>query len=225
MHIKFLVIPAVLLCQATIAQTGTSSLTLTQATPTTPAAAPATTPPGDSNATPSAPAPVPAVGSISSEEAAAEGRVSYLDYKSVYEASTVEEEVKMAAERFALTPSQQEVWLTAATDRRVAEKVAREKLDSKTANYERDGVYRGLRNSHNTFHEIITGYLTPNQKQAMELDRQILQEKQQRMAKLPPPPPPAPTVTVAPVDSSAIKETEKSKTGKKSKKKKKAVMQ
>jgi hypothetical protein len=145
-----------------------------------------------------------------------------MDYKSVYEAATIEEEVKMAAERFNLTPSQQDVWLSAAVDRREAERQAREKLDSKAANYEKDPVYRGLRSSQNTFYETIIGYLTPAQKQAMETDRAILQEKQKRLAKLPPPPPSTPTVTIAPVDSTAIKEAEKSKgTGKKSKKKRK----
>lgn len=132
----------------------------------------------------------------------------------------------MATERFSLTPDQADIWLTAATDRRAAEKKVRETLDSKAETYERSNVYRGLRTSLNTFHETITGYLTPAQKQALENDRMIIQEKQRRLAKLPPPPPPAPvdTVSVAPVDSTAIKqEAEKSKgKSKKAKKKKKA---
>jgi hypothetical protein len=162
----------------------------------------------------------------SSPGSGGETRTAIVDYKSVYEAATVEEEVKMAAERFNLTPSQQEVWLNAATDRRAAEKQSQDKLGSKNANYERDGAYRGLRTAHNNFHQSIVGFLSPAQKQAFERDRLILQEKQQRLAKLPPPPPPAPTVTVAPVDSAAIKDSDKSKSkskGKKSKKKKKAV--
>jgi hypothetical protein len=138
----------------------------------------------------------------------------------VYDAPTVEEEVKMAAERFSLTPAQQDAWLAAAVERRETEKPAREKLDSKSSSYEKEGAYRGLRSSQNMFYETIIGYLSPAQKQAFETDRLILNEKQKKLAKLPPPPPPAPTVTVAPVDSAAIKKEEKAK-GKKSKKKKK----
>jgi 1,2-phenylacetyl-CoA epoxidase PaaB subunit len=150
-------------------------------------------------------------------------QIAIIDYKSVYETATIEEEVKMATERFNLTPSQQDMWLVAATDRRATEKQAQEKLDSKAANYEKDGIYRGLRSAQNTFYETIIGYLSPVQKQALETDRLIMEEKRKKLAKLPPPTP-APTVTVAPVDSAAIKETEKSKVkSKKSKKKKKAV--
>jgi hypothetical protein len=150
-----------------------------------------------------------------------------MDYKSVYDTPTVEEEVKMAAERFNLTPSQQEVWLTAATERRETEVPARGKIDSKAANYEKESAYRGLRSAQNTFYETITGYLSPAQKQALETDRMIVQEKQKRLAKLaPPPPPPASTVTVPPVDSIAIKQAEKEKkTSKKSKKKKQPIAQ
>jgi 1,2-phenylacetyl-CoA epoxidase PaaB subunit len=206
MRFKFLIIPSVLIFQVAGAQNSSESVTSSQATVTTPAAAASSTP-----VMPPVSSPLPA----SSEST----QTSIMDYKSVYETATVEDEVKMAAERFALTPSQQDIWLAAATDRRAAEKQAREKLDSKAANYEKDGVYRGLRSTHNTFYETIIGYLTPAQKQALETDRLIMQEKQKRLAKLPPPPPPAPTVTVAPVDSAAIKQADKSK--KKSKKSKK----
>ena len=194
------------------AQNGSAALTPVP-TATTPAAAASSTPvvpPAD----PAAPAPV------SAESSGNMNATLIMDYKSVYETATVEEEVKMAAERFSLTPEQQDIWLTAATDRRLAEKQVSDKLaNSKEGDYDKNGVYRGLRTSHNTFHETITGYLSPTQKQALERDRLILNEKQKRMAKLPPPPPPAPTVTVAPVDSAAIKEPETGK--KKSKKKKK----
>jgi len=146
------------------------------------------------------------------------------DYKSVFEAPTVEDEVKMATERFSLTNDQQEMWLVAATDCRQAEKQAYDKLGSKSQDYQKASVYSGLRSSLTTFHETVVGHLSPSQKQALESDRLILEEKRQRLAKLPPPPPPAPTVTAAPVDSSAIKQAEKDKkTGKKSKKKKKAT--
>jgi hypothetical protein len=150
-------------------------------------------------------------------------QASILDYKSVYEAPTIEEEVQMAAERFNLTPSQQEVWLTAATDRREVERQSRAMIDSKAQNYEKEGAYKGLRVAQNEFYETVIGYLNPAQKQAMETDRVIMQEKQKKLAKLPPPPPPVTTVTVAPVDSTLIKKEEKSKTsGKKTKKKKQA---
>jgi hypothetical protein len=152
--------------------------------------------------------------------ASGNGQTAIVDYQSVYDAPSLEEEVKMATERFNLTQSQQEVWLTAATDRRKAETFAKGQLDSKSTNYERGPVYKGLRNAHNTFYETIIGYLTPVQKQALETDRVILEEKRKRLAKIAPPP--APTVTVAPVYSTAIKEAEKPKdTEKKSKKKKK----
>lgn len=146
-----------------------------------------------------------------------------MDYKSVYEAGTAEEEAQMAAERFNLSKSQQEVWLTSAIDRRQSEKQAYEKLNSKDMNYSKDAVYMGLRISQNTFYETVIGYLNPAQKQALELDRTIRNEKQRRLAKLPPPPPPAPTVTVVPVDSVAIKEQEKIKAAEKKPKKKKKV--
>jgi hypothetical protein len=144
-----------------------------------------------------------------------------MDYKSVYETATLEEEVEMATGRFHLTPSQQDVWKVAATERRITEKQVYEKLESKDTDYSRDAMYKALRTSHNTFYEAIIGYLNPNQKQAIEFDRTVIAEKQKRLAKLPPPPPPAPTVTVAPVDSAALKESEKVKAGKKTKKKKK----
>lgn len=213
MRFKFLIIPLVLILQVASAQNGPASLTLSQGTTTTPVSVASSTP-----VVPPVSTPLPA--------SATSTQTSYLDYKSVYEAATIEEEVKMAAERFNLTPAQQDIWLTAATDRRETEKQVREKLDAKAPNYEKDGMYRGLRSSQNMFLETITGYLTPTQKQALETDRLILEEKRNRLAKLPPPPPPAPTVTVAPVDSAAIKEAEKGKgTGKKSKKKKKPAIQ
>ena len=211
MRFKFLSISTVLLFQVAGAQTGTTSATMSPAGTLTPVSAAASGPTNTSEASGSA-------------NASSSDQIAIIDYKSVYEAPTVEEEVKMAAERFSLTQSQQEVWHNAALDRRQAEKVVQDKFDAKASNYEKDGAYRGLRTSHNTFYEIITGYLTPVQKQRMESDRLILQEKQNRLAKLPPPPPPAPTVTVATIDSTAIKEAEKAKSkgkgkGKKSKKK------
>ena len=127
-----------------------------------------------------------------------------MDYKSVYEAATLEEEVQLATKRFDLTKSQQDVWSVAAFDRRLIEKQVYEKIDSKDPNYSKDASYRGLRTAQNTFYETITGYLKPAQKQALEVDRAIMHEKQSRLAKIPPPP--APTVTVAPVDSTLIKE-------------------
>jgi hypothetical protein len=148
-------------------------------------------------------------------------KVSYLDYKSVYEAESLEEEVKMATERFKLSPAQKEIWEQAAIDRRLVEKQASEKLDANKSSYEKEPVYRGLRTAQNTFHATIVGHLTPAQKQAFETDRLILQEKQQRLAKLPPPPAPIATVTVVPIDSVAIKEKEKTKSKSKAKKRKK----
>src|SRR5207237_10072490 len=73
-----------------------------------------------------------------------------MDYKSVYEASTLEEEIQMAAKRFNLTKSQQDVWAAAAFDRRIAEKQVYEKFDSKTMDYSKDANYRGLRTAQNT---------------------------------------------------------------------------
>lgn len=194
--------------QVATAQSGTASLSASEGSVTTSVT--------DSSAIAAAPpAATAAAGNPSS-------RMAILDYKSVYEAPTVEEEVKMAAERFNLTQSQQDVWLEAATDRRITERQAREKLDTNTnqASYSRDDVYRGLRMSQNTFYEKVTGYLTPTQKQAFENDRLILNEKQKKLAKLPPPPPPAPVDTLAPVDSTMIKEPESGK-GKDKKSKKK----
>jgi hypothetical protein len=150
--------------------------------------------------------------------------ISIMDYKSVYEAATLEEEVQMATERFNLTKPQQEAWATAAVDRRETEKQTRAKLESKTNDYSKDAVYRGLRSAQNQFYETITGYFDPSQKQLLEKDRIIIEEKRKMIAKLPPPVI-APTVTVAPVDSTAIKaEMEKNKKIKaKSKKKKKPI--
>jgi hypothetical protein len=203
MRLKFLIISPVLMFQAGLAQNGPSSLTAGQGTSSTTAS---------NNVVVTEQPPV-----VSSSYST---QTAIIDYQSVYEAPTLEEEVKMATQRFNLTPSQQDVWLSAATDRRQAEKIAREQLDSKSA--EKGPAYKGLRMSQNTFYEIIIGYLSPAQKQALETDRVILEEKRKKIAKLAPPP--APTVTVAPIDSSAIKAAEKPKeTGKKPKKKKKAV--
>jgi hypothetical protein len=216
MRLHLLLIPSAFIFNFAVAQNGSASLSTAQATVTAPVSPASSTPVVP--ATPETPAPV-------SIPAAEEERTAIIDYKSVYEATTVEEEVKLAAERFGLSASQQDMWLQAATDRRLTEKQVREKLDSK-ADFDRDGVYRGLRASQNTFHETIMGYLNPTQKQSFETDRLILQEKQKRLAKMPPPPPPAPTVTVPAVDSAAIKASEEPKAkGKKSKKKKKAVSQ
>ena len=218
MRFRFLIIPSVLVLQVAEAQNGSASLTANQGTTTSQISTPVSTP-----ASPS----VSAVAPVSPADPAtpaspATTQTLIMDYKSVFEAATVEEEVKMAAERFNLSPSQQDIWLTAATDRRIAEKTARAKLDSKDQNLMKEPVYRGLRTSLNTFHETIVGYLTPTQKQALETDRLIQEEKRQRMAKLPPPPP---TPTVVPVDSSAIKAAEiKESKGKKSKKKKKPAV-
>jgi hypothetical protein len=151
-------------------------------------------------------------------------REKIVDYKSVYETSTVEEEVKMATSRFELTKSQQDIWLEAATERRLTENKFRDQANVKGADNNKDAAYRELRTSQNTFYETVIGYLSPAQKQKLEVDRNILNEKQKKLAKIPPPPPPpTPTITAVPVDSAAIKESEKKKAaGKKSKKKKKA---
>lgn len=213
MRSKLLLLPAVFMLQFASAQTGTSSVTLSQETAPSPGPAASSTPVIPANPTPAPESPVT-------------DQVAIMDYKSVFETATVEEEVKMATERFNLTAAQQDVWLSAAKDRRETEKQAREKLNAATSNYEKDPVYRGLKSSQNTFHETIVGYLSPAQKQSLEADRLILLEKQKRLAKLPPPPPPAPTVTIAPTDSTAIKEVESEKMkDKKSKKKKKSATQ
>lgn len=204
MRYLFLIFPLLSLAQLASAQTS-SSITTDEIIVTSPPAVP--------NPLPSEPA--PAVTSSESD------RTSYLDYKSVYEAGTLEEEVKMAAERFKLSASQQEIWLTAAKDRRNDEQQAKVKLESNMSSYEKEPIYRGLRTAQNTFYNTIIGFLSPVQKQAMETDRLILQEKQQRIAKLPPPPPPAPTVTVMPVDSVVTPEPEKEKPKGGSRKKKK----
>jgi hypothetical protein len=208
----FFILPATLIIQLAGAQNGPSALTVSQGTL------------ASITVTPSSPVSLTDAPSL---PLAPEGdNVNIMDYKSVYEAATLEEEVQSAAERFKLTKSQQDVWTEAAFDRRQAEKIARERLDSKTTDYSKDAVYRGLRTAQNSFYEIITGYLSPAQKQAMEDDRTILHEKQRRLAKIAPPVV-APTVTVAPVDSTAIKEqilkeAEKIKAAeKKSKKKRK----
>ncbi|MGZ3882719.1 MAG: hypothetical protein ACXVPQ_07730 [Bacteroidia bacterium] len=207
MRFKFLIIPSVLIVQAAVAQTHSSYLATGEGTPTTTVEAAA-----------------PVADQAHTLTSSVPGETAIMDYKSVYESATTEEEVKMATDRFNLTKSQQEIWLTAAADRREAEKKAREQLESKDPNYSRDAVYKGLKSSQNTFYETIIGYLSPTQKQALETDREILEEKRKRVAKLPPPPPPAPTVTVAPVDSTAIKAAEKAKIqNKKTRKKKKTV--
>jgi hypothetical protein len=208
MRYRFFIIPAALIFQVAGAQNSIASFPASQGT--------ATTTPATSSATVT---PVSSTPSSISEST----QTPIMDYKSVYEAATLEEEVQMATERFHLTQAQQEIWQSAATDRRIIEKQVYAKLDSKDTDYSKDAVYRALRTSHNNFYEAIVGYLNPNQKQALEFDRAVIQEKHKRLAKLPPPPPPAPTVTVAPVDSAAIKQSEKAKaTGKKSKKKRKA---
>jgi 1,2-phenylacetyl-CoA epoxidase PaaB subunit len=206
MRFTFLVIPSVLIFQVAVAQTDTSSMRspVTVTTPVSAASSTAVTPPlpGSSDASESA-------------------QIAIIDYKSVFETETVEEEVKMAAERFNLTEAQQDIWLVAATERRQSEKQSRDKLGQKTGSYERENIYRGLRTSATTFHETITGYLNPSQKQSLENDRLIMQEKQKRLARIPPPPP---VDTVAPVDSVAIKQAmmdaeaeKKTKKGKKGK--------
>ncbi len=214
MHFKFLVIPSILFCHIAGAQNTIQPITVANGTTAAPVSAAPTTP---------AAPPAQAI-SPTSPEAAASPKARYaaiLDYKSVYEAPSVEEEVSMATERFSLTEAQQDVWMNAATERRGTEKVCYDKLNSKNQDFMKSDVYMGLRSAHNTFHETIIGYLTPNQKQSLDLDRQILAEKQRRVAQLPPPPPPpAPTVTVAPVDSTAIK-AEMKAAAKKSKKSRK----
>jgi hypothetical protein len=216
MQFKFLIIPAAFMFQLAVAQNSPATMTLSQGTATAPVSAPysASVTITENTASPASPA--------------SDGTL-IVDYKSVYETASAEEEVKLAAERFKLTQAQQEVWLLAATDRREAEKQAQVKLDSKVSNYEKEPAYKGLRSAQNTFYETVVGYLAPAQKQALETDRLIIQERQRRLAKLPPP---APTVTVVPVDSTAIKQAEKDAkaekakgAGKKSKKKSKPVAQ
>lgn len=208
MRYKFFIIPAALIFQVAGAQIEPVPLTVSQGT-----FAAVTVTPSISD-------------TLTDPISSTESTDNYLNYKSVYETATLEEEVQMAGERFSLTKSQQDVWMAAAVDRRKTEKQAYERLSSKDMDYSKDAVYRGLRISHNTFHEIIVGHLNPAQKQALELDRAILNEKQRRVAKIPPP---APTVTVVPVDSTLIKEqilieAEKIKAEqKKSKKKKKSA--
>src|ERR1043166_4552445 len=111
MRFKFLFIPSVLIFQVAAAQEG-APVTVTQGT-VTPVSAASSTP-----VTPPIPPPVSPPVSISSLDSLNSNRTRIVDYKSVYEAATTEEEVKMAAERFGLTTSQQDMWLTAATDRR-----------------------------------------------------------------------------------------------------------
>ncbi|MBA3662828.1 MAG: hypothetical protein H0W61_01280 [Bacteroidetes bacterium] len=204
MQLKFFIIPALLIIQAANAQNG-PTITNPQGTVTNVTATSSTIAPSSSTFSP-----LPE-----------SNETLIMDYKSVYEAPTLEEEVKMAAERFNLTKSQQDVWMVAGKDRRAAETQARTYIDSKAVNVNKDDAYRGLRSAQNTFYETIIGYLNPAQKQALETDRAINQEKQKRLAKFPPPPPPS-TITVMPVDSAALKEPEKG-AAKKSKKKKKAV--
>jgi hypothetical protein len=166
--------------------------------------------------------PVVSVSPSNNNETSTSSREKIVDYKSVYEASSLEEEVQMAAARFELTKAQQDIWLEAATDRRLTENKFRDQANAK-GDHNMDAAYRELRTSQNTFYETVIGYLSPAQKQKMEFDRNILNEKQKKLAKIPPPPPPTPTITAVPVDSAAIKESEKKKAaGKKSKKKKKA---
>lgn len=202
------------MCQLAIAQNHTAYLATSEGTPTTSIEAAAPTP-----------APTPAADPSLTSNSSSSSETLIMDYKSVYDSPTVDEEVKMATERFALTKSQQDVWLTAATERRETEKKAHDILESKDPSYSKESVYKGLRSAHNAFYETIMGYLTPHQKQALEADRLVLDEKRKRIAKLPPPPPPAPTITVAPVDSTAIKADEKAKQQqKKSKNKKKPTV-
>jgi hypothetical protein len=208
MKLKIFIIPASLMFNIAGAQNGPSSLMASQAT-LSPVSATPSTPIAFTDVT-------PVSGSAWDNE-------NIMDYKSVYEAATLEDEVQMATERFNLTKHQQDVWRDAAFDRRQTEKLAHDKLDSKATDYSKDALFRGLRSSQNTFHEIIIGFLTPAQKQALDGDRAILHEKQRRLAKLPPPVV-VPTVTVAPIDSTAIKAEEKAKAKtpeKKPKKKKK----
>ncbi len=211
MRFTFLIIPSVLIFQAASAQNESAMPATQQATVVAPSSPASSTPVTSSPA-----ADVPG--------ATTSTLTRIVDYKSVFEAATVEEEVQMATERFTLSPSQQDLWLVAATDRRLAEKQAYGKLESKSQDYQKSAVYGGLRAAHNTFHETIVGHLSPSQKQSLENDRLIMEEKRQRLAKIPPPPP-TPTVAVATVDSAAIKEADKKAAGKKSKKKKKTVGQ
>lgn len=208
MKFKFLIIPSLFVVQCALAQNGTPTVSPSQGTATTTPAV-------------SSPTTVTLIDQSSSQGTVAYTEGTIMDYKSVYEAATLEEEVKMATERFSLTKTQQDLWSTIAVDRRGVEKRTKELLESKDPNLSKDNVYKGLRNAQNTFYEKITGHLSPTQKSAMETDRTIMEEKRKRIAKLPPP---TPTVTVMPVDSAAIKAEEKAKApAKKSKKKKKAV--
>ncbi|MDF2449570.1 MAG: hypothetical protein K0R26_2074 [Bacteroidota bacterium] len=200
MRSLFITIPAALIIHVAHAQNGPAPITVNTSTVVT--------------VSPSYTQPVVAADPTAGER--------IMDFKSVYEAATLEEEVQTATERFLLSKSQQEVWYTAAFDRRIAEKQIYDKLSANTPDYSKEGGYKALRMAQNAFYETIIGYLTPAQKQSLEMDRVIRTEKQRRLALLPPPPPPAPTVTVAPVDSTSIKEAEKLKApAKKSKKKKK----
>lgn len=155
-----------------------------------------------------------------------------IDYKSVYETPTAEEEVLAATERFTLTPDQQDIWLLAAKDRREGERQFKEKADSKTASYEMDGAYRGYRTSQNTFYETIIGHLSPSQRSSFERDRLIIEERDKRLARWPMERPAASstvqttTVTVVPTtfgqDSATVKPNQKDKpANKKATKKKK----
>jgi hypothetical protein len=203
MRLKFFIIPAALVIQVAHAQ-DPASFAVSQGTGTPVSSASSTT------VTP------PSTGLV---------EISIIDYKSVYEAATLEEEVQMATERFKLTKSQQEVWAGAAVDRREIEKLTRAKLESKVDDYSKTDVYKGLRSAQNQFYETIIGYFDPTQKQLMERERVIMDEKRKMIAKLPPPVI-APTVTVAPIDSAAIYESQKSKKAKakaKPKKKKQAI--
>jgi hypothetical protein len=209
MRSKLLIIPAVLIFKIAGAQSG-PALAVSQST------FPAVT------VSPSSP--VAATDPTVSSAPNPEGE-KYIDYKSVYEAATLEDEVQLAAERFGLTKSQQDVWADAATDRRLTEKQFREKFDSKAVNSSKEAMYKGLRSAQSTFYETVIGYLSPAQKARVEFEREVVNERERRLAKIPPPPPPPPTVTVAPIDSTAIKAEEKAKAAaeKKSKKKKRSA--
>jgi hypothetical protein len=208
MRVRFLIIQSVLMFRVAVAQNGPSPLTVGQSTITAAGSGASVSP----------------VTSTEPSAISSSGETTYIDYKSVYEAATIEEEVKMAAERFNLTKAQQDTWLSIAGTRREAEKNARKQLETKADNYERGPVYQGLRAAQTEFYQIIIGYLTPAQKNALEVDRLIMEEKRKQVAKLSPPTPVTPTVNVIPVDSAAIKAAEKEKaTEKKSKKKKKTV--
>ncbi len=211
MRLKFLIIPSIFMFQAAVAQSDSAQVS--------PAVGAATTPVSAATSTAVTPgATTPAAGSSSEE------RTKIMDYKSVYETASVEEEVQLATERFSLTAEQQDIWLVAARDRRQSESFARGKLDSNDINLSKEGVYRGLKAAQSTFYETVIGYLTPVQKQQLESDRVIINEKQKRLAKLPPPPPPpAPVDTMPAIDSTAVKaadlDKDAGKKGKKSKKK------